>query len=291
MKPSTVKIIATERVRQRFNKELIQHFVDRSLHKMGQCPEHVGVWVSQYRTVYGEVTVVYAKDVQTAKVAYRDEVPQEILEGGEFRSDFKLTKEESKKQIQAMWRATGGDFHAPLPRPDHRDVAGLSFVTKDNDLVSAKELEKLANDPFFKDLGRWYSDLDSCSERFKVAAIAYYADDEDYYYAPICATTDDISAFGPMCGTLFGKAYGKFVTNIPQVKPTVLFFSLWVTDDDLEYVRSQFYFCITKAMAILAGEDTHFQTHNGIPFFHAVTPSLTEGEKFELSKGFDIEGQ
>ena len=69
MKPSTVTIIATERVNERFSKELIQHFVDRSLHKMSDCPEHVGVWVSEYRTVYGEVTVVYSKDVQTAKVA------------------------------------------------------------------------------------------------------------------------------------------------------------------------------------------------------------------------------
>lgn len=291
MKPSTVKIIATDRIRQRFTKEQIRHCVDRSLYKMSQCPDQVGVWVSKYRTVYGEITVVYAKDVHIAKVAYRDETPQAIMEGGTHASDFTLTEDEWKGQTQAMWQATGGDFHAPLPRPDHKDVAGISFVTKDHDLVSANQAEELANDPFFKDIELWYNELRLCSERFKVAAIAYYADDETYYYATILATTDDISAFGPMCRTLFKEAYGKFVRNIPQVRPNVLFSSLWVTDDDLDYVRSQFYFCVSKAVAILAGEETHYRSYNGIAFVHAVSPSLTDSEKCELSKGFHIEDQ
>lgn len=44
-------------------------------------------------------------------------------------------------------------------------------------------------------------------------------------------------------------------------------------------------------MAVLAGKDTHFQSQNGIAIFHAASPSLTEGEQFELSKGFDIQGE
>lgn len=288
MKAIPVKTIITERIRQRFSKEQIQHCVDRSLYKMSQCPEQVGVWVSHYRTVYGEITVVYAKDEHTAKVAYRDEVPKEIMEGGTHGSDYKLTENEWKGQTQGMWQATGGDFHAPLPRPDHKDVAGISFVTKDNDLCSAEEL---ANDPFFKDIERWYKELESRPDRFKIAMIAYLWNGETYYYAPILASLDDISEFGPMCSTLFREAYKKFVKEIPLMKPTVLFSSLWVVDDDLDHVRAQLCSCVNKAMAVLTGEDTNCQRHNGIAFFHAVSPSLADSEKFDLSKGFDIEAQ
>ena len=237
MNPSTVKIIATDRVKQRFSMELIQHLVDRSLHKMGQCPDQVPLWVSQYRTVYGEVAVVYAKDLQTAKVAYKDEVPQELIEGGAFRSDYKLTEEESKKQIQEMWQATGGDFHAPLPRPDHRDVAGLSFVTTDSDLVSADEL---ASDPFLNDIVRWYKELEASPDRFRIAVVAYHWDGEDYFYAPILASLDDISEYGPLCQKLFQTAYEKFVEEMPSMKPTILFSSLWVVEDDLDDVRRSY---------------------------------------------------
>ena len=239
---------------------------------MSQCPEHVGVWVSDYRTVYGEVTVVYAKDVQTAKVAYRDEVPQEIREGGGYRSDYKLTEEESKKQIQAMWQATGGDFHA-----GH----------KESDLVSAVEL---ANDPFLNDIERWYKELEASPDRFKIAVVAYHWDGETYHYAPIVASVADISEYGPLSRELFKTAYKKFVEEIPSIKPNILFSSLWVTDDDLDDVRGQFCACVGKAMAVLAGKDTQHQSQGGIAIFHAASPSLTEGEQFELSKGFDIEG-
>ena len=275
MKPSTVTILATDRIRQRFSKDFIQHFVDRSLHKMSQCPQHVGVWVSDYRTVYGEVTVVYAKDVQTAKVAYRDEVPQEIREGGGYRSDYKLTEDESKKQIQAMWQATGGDFHA-----GHKDVSN------DGDLVSAAEL---ANDPFLNDIERWYKELEASPDRFRIAVVAYHWDGETYHYAPILASVGDISEYGPLCRELFKTAYKKFVEEIPSLKPNILFSSLWVTDDDLDDVRAQFCSCVEKAMAVLAGKDTSCQTQDGIAIFHAASPSLTAGEQFELTKRFDIE--
>jgi hypothetical protein len=238
--------------------------------------------------VYGEVTVVYAKDLQTAKVAYKDEVPQELIEGGGYRSDYKLTEEESKKQIQAMWQATGGDFHSPLPRPDHRDVAGLSFVSNDGDLVSAVEL---ANDPFLNDVERWYKELEASPDRFKIAAVAYHWDGETYHYAPILASLDDVSEYGPLCQKLFQAAYEKFVEDMPSMKPSVLFSSLWVTDDDIDDVRAQFCACVGKAMEILTGKETQFQSHNGIAIFHAASPRLTKGEQFELSKGFDIEAQ
>jgi len=272
MKPSTVTIIATDRIRQRFSKDFIQHFVDRSLHKMSQCPEHVGVWVSDYRTVYGEVTVVYAKDLQTAKVAYKDEVPQELIEGGGYRSDYKLTEDESKRQIQAMWQATGGDF------PGQKDV--------DSDLVSADEL---ANDPIFNDIERWYKELERNPDRFKIAVVAYHWDGETYHYAPILASLDDISEYESLCQKLFQTAYEKFVEEMPSIKPTVLFSSLWVVDDELDDVRAQFCSCVGKAMAVLAGKDTQHQRQGGIAFFHAASPSLTEGEQFELSKGFDAQ--
>ena len=79
--------------------------------------------------------------------------------------------------------------------------------------------------------------------------------------------------------------------EIPSLKPNILFSSLWVTDDDLDDVRAQFCACVGKAMAVLAGKDTQHQRQGGIAIFHAASPSLTEGEQFELSKRFDIEPQ
>ena len=80
-----------------------------------------------------------------------------------------------------MWQATGGEFKAPLPRADHKDVAGISFVTPDKDLVS---LEELANDPFLDDIGKWYDELASLPGRFKIAAVAYHSDGEDLPLRP-----------------------------------------------------------------------------------------------------------
>ncbi len=272
MNSPTVQIIATDRVRQRFSKELIQHLVDRSLHKMAECPDRVPLWVSHYRTVYGEVTVVYSKDFQTARVSYKDEVPQEITEGGTYCSEYKLTEEESKKQIQAMWRATGGDFHS-----GHGEV--------DSDPASADD------DPLFKDVEQWYNELEATPDRFRIAVVAYQWDGETYHYAPILASLDDISHYGPMCRELFRTAYEKFVEELPSLKPSILFSSLWVVDDDLDDVRAQFGACVGKALAILSGEDMQYQSQDGIVFFYAASPSLTEGEQFELSKRFDVEGE
>ena len=58
---------------------------------------------------------------------------------------------------------------------------------------------------------------------------------------------------------MFGEAYRKFATEIPDIKPNVMFTALWVEDDDLDYVRTLLYACVQKAAAILAGTDTHFQ--------------------------------
>jgi hypothetical protein len=289
MKPPAPKILSTERIRQRFREEQIQHLVDRSLFKMSQSPEPVTEWVSHYRTVYGEVTVVYAKEPHSAIVAYNDEMPKDILaKPGTGGSGYRLSNEEWKKHVQAMWQATGGEFKAPLPRPDHKDVAGISFVTPDKDLVS---LEDLAKDPFSGDIGKWYAELDALPGRFKVAAIAYHSDGETYHYAPVLADTDDISDFGSACGELFGAAYRKFVTEIPDIKPNVMFTALWVEDDELDFVRTLLYSCIQKAAAIVAGSDTSFQRCGGIASFHAATASLTEGEQFELAKSFDVESE
>ena len=300
MKPSTVKIISTERIKQRFSPEQIQHFVDRSLFKLNECTDQVVVWVSHYRTVFGEITVIYAKGVHAAKVAYRDEVPQEVtafVEGPSregstedriYRSDYKLTEDEWKKQTQELWRATGGEFNARLPRPDHKEVAGMSFVTNDKDLVSADEL---ANDPLFNDIQQWYKVLEARSERFKIAAVAYHWDGDMCFYTPVLACVGDISEYGPTCRELFQAASKKFVEEMPSMKPTILFASLWVTDDDLDDVRAQLCTCVGKAMAILTGEDTHYQSHDGTLIFHAASPSLTEDEQFELSKGFEIQGE
>jgi hypothetical protein len=286
------KIMATERVRQRFGEELIRHMVERSLFKMSQCPDRVTEWVSHYRTVYGEVTVVYAKKPHAAIVAYDDEMPKGIPtkagDDGTYGSDYRLSDEEWKKHAQAMWKATDGKFDAPLPRPDHKDAAGINFVTKDKDLVS---LEDLANDPFFNDIEKWYDELESLPGRFKVAAVAYHSDGETYRYAPVLGGADDISAFASLCGEMFGEAHRKLVTEIPDIKPNVLFTALWVADDDLDYVRTQLCFCAGKAAAILAGTDKHFQSRGGIASFHAATASLTEGERFELTRSFDIEPQ
>ena len=60
------KIMSTDRVRQRFSEEQILHLVERSLFKMSQSPDRVTEWVSHYRTVYGEVTVVYAREPHSA---------------------------------------------------------------------------------------------------------------------------------------------------------------------------------------------------------------------------------
>ena len=287
--PAAPKIMSTERVRRRFSEDQIRHMVERSLFKMSQCPDRVTEWVSHYRTVYGEVTVVYAKEPHSAIVAYDDEMPKDILAApGVHGSDYRLTDEEWKKHAQAMWRDTGGKFDAPMPRPDHKDVAGMSFVTKDKDLVS---LEELANDRFFNDIEKWYAELASLLDRFKVAAVAYHSDGETYHYAPVLGGTDDISTFPSMCREMFEEAYRKFVTEIPDIKPNVIFTALWVGDDDLDYVRTQLCTCLGKAAAIVAGTDKHFQIRGGIAFFHAATTSLTEGEQFELTKSFDIESE
>ena len=58
MNPTTVTIISSKRVRQRFTENQIRLFVERSLHKMSECPEQVETWISHYRTIYGEITVV-----------------------------------------------------------------------------------------------------------------------------------------------------------------------------------------------------------------------------------------
>jgi hypothetical protein len=289
MKAPASKIMSTKRIRQRFSEGQIQHLVDRSLFKMSQSPEPVTEWVSHYRTVYGEVTVVYAKEPHSAIVAYDDEMPRNILaKAGAGGSGYRLSDEEWKKHAQAMWQATGGEFKAPLPRPDHKDVAGISFITPDKDLVS---LEDLAKDPFSGDIGKWYAELDALPGRFKVVAVAYHSDGETYHYAPVLADTDDISDFTSACGESFGAAYRKFVTDIPDIKPNVMFAALWVEDDDLDFVRTLLYSCVQKAAAIVAGSDTSFHRRGGIASFQAATGSLTEGEQFELTKSFDIEFQ
>ena len=274
MNLSVPKIMSTDRVRQRFSKEQIRHLVERSLFKMSECPDQVTEWVSHYRTVYGEVTVVYAKEPHAAIVAYDDEMPEGVREkartDGTHGSGYRLSDEEWKKHAQAMWQATGGNFHAPLPRPDHRDVAGISFVTPDKDLVS---LQELASDPFFNDIGKWCDELTVLPGRFKVAAVAYHSDGEAYHYAPVLADTDDISMFASMGGEMFGEAYRKFVTEIPDIKPNVMFTALWVEDDDLDYVRTLLYACAQKAAAILAGTDTHFQRKAGLPAFTPRPPA------------------
>ena len=103
-------------------------------------------------------------------------------------------------------KSTGGKFDATLPRPNHKDVAGISFVTPDKDLVS---LEELANDPFLGDIGKWYDELASLPGRFKVAAVAYHSDGETYHYAPVLADTDDISEFASMSSEMFGQPTGN----------------------------------------------------------------------------------
>ena len=281
--------MSTERVRQRFSEEQILHLVERSLFKMSESPDRVTEWVSHYRTVYGEVTVVYANGPHSAIVAYDDEMPKGVLtKAGDNKTGYQLSDEEWKKHAQAMWQATGGKFDAPLPRPNHKDVAGMSFVTPDKDLVS---LEDLANDPFLNDIEKWYKELESSPGRFKIAAVAYHSDGETYHYAPVLSDTDEISAFASTCGEMFGHAYRKFVTEIPDIKPNVMFTALWTADDDLDYVRTLLYSCVQKAAAIVAGSDTSFQRRGGIATFHAATGSLTEDEQFDLSRSFEIESE
>ena len=90
--PAAAKIMSTERVRRGFSEEQIRHMVERSLFKMSQCPDRVTKWVPHYRTVYGEVTVVYAKEPHAAMVAYDDEMPKDILaKPGDHGSDYRLT--------------------------------------------------------------------------------------------------------------------------------------------------------------------------------------------------------
>jgi hypothetical protein len=209
-------------------------------------------------------------------------------DNGIHGSGYRLSDEDWKKHAQAMWQATGGKFKAPLPRADHRDVAGISFITPDKDLIS---LEGLSDDPFFSDIGKWYDELVPQPGRFKVAAVAYHSDLEAYHYAPVLSDTDDITAFASICGEMFTEAYRKFVTEIPDIKPNAIFAALWVADDDPDYVRTLLYSCVQKAGAILAGKDTHFQRRSGVASFHAATGSLTEGEQTELTKSFDIESQ
>ena len=127
MNPPIPKIMSTDRVRQRFSEEQIRHLVERSLFKMSECPEQVVEWVSHYRTVYGEVTVVYAKEPHAAIVAYDDEMPETVqakAANGTGGVGYRLSEEEWQKHAQAMWQATGGKFDAPLPRPDHKDGSG-----------------------------------------------------------------------------------------------------------------------------------------------------------------------
>ena len=90
MNMSVPKIMSTDRVRQRFSEEQIRHLVERSLFKMSECPGQVTEWVSHYRTVYGEVTVVYAKEPHAAIVAYDDEMPEGVRAKAGDRRDPRL---------------------------------------------------------------------------------------------------------------------------------------------------------------------------------------------------------
>ena len=74
-----------------------------------------------------------------------------------------------------------------------------------------------------------------------MAAVAYHSDGETYQYAPVLSDTDEIATFAGMCNDLFGDAYRKFVTEIPDLKPNVMFTALWVAEDDLDYVRTLLY--------------------------------------------------
>lgn len=290
MNPAAASIISTERIRQRFTENQIRLFVERSLQKMNECPEAVETWISHYRTIYGEITIVYAKSVNVAKVGYKDEVPPDVLQGGEYASEYKLTEDEWKQKAQAAWEATGGDLRGPLPRPAEDDLAERGLANDDNDLAGTNEL---ANDPFLRETERWYNELKAQPHRFKLVTVAYHWDaaTDDYYYVGIVANPRTISEFAFTCSKRFVEAYKKFVVRFSGNKPTILFSSLWVTNDDIDDVRGVLCSCVSKAMAVLAGTDTDYQTMGDVAFFHGVTPSLTEREMIELSKGFNIQGE
>ena len=177
--------------------------------------------------------------------------------------------------------------HRRKPRQERLQAAKGEQATS-KDLDSSAEP---ARDSFFNDIGTWHAELACRSGRFKVAAVAYHSDGETYCYAPVLSDTDDISTFAALCDEMFGEAYRKFVTEIPDLKPKVIFTALWVAGDDLDYVRAPLHACAQKAAAILDGSDKHFQRRGGIACFHAATASLTEAEQFELAKSFKIECQ
>jgi len=87
-------------------------------------------WSRSAAVANGQLVMVafvgYAKEPHSAIVAYDDEMPPCVLakaeKDGTHGSGYRLSDEEWKKHAQAMWQATGGQFDASLPRPDHNDI-------------------------------------------------------------------------------------------------------------------------------------------------------------------------
>ena len=76
-----------------------------------------------------------------------------------------------------------------------------------------------------------------------------------------------------MGGEMFGEAYRKFVTEIPDIKPNVMFTALWVEDDDLDYVRTLLYACARRLRQYSRARTRTSSDKAGLPAFTPRPPA------------------
>jgi len=148
----------------------------------------------------------------------------------------------SKKQIQARWQATGGDFPA-----GHRD----------SDLVSAEEL---ANDPLFNDIERWYKELEASPDRFRIAVVAYHWDGDTYILDSVFIIDPS-----PPANYLPSLVTWSFSSASVSFK-----FAVWSFDADVEYSAALGHF---GALATAPGTITQTLTLGGAAYTLATVAS------------------
>ena len=108
-----VQVALTERVKNRFRSDEIQLLLDRTFEKFNEArrtsPRQQRMWLSMYRTLYGEVSIL-ALETGLVAVTYSDEMPQDILAAfpTSGTKGFKFSDAEWAAYAKAMWQLTDG---------------------------------------------------------------------------------------------------------------------------------------------------------------------------------------
>lgn len=108
-----VQVVISERIKNRFRADEIQVFLNRTFEKFNEArrtlPRQNRMWLSQYRTLYGEIAVV-ARETGLVAVTYFDEVPADILAAFPTLGTrvYKFSDAEWAAYAKAIWQLTDG---------------------------------------------------------------------------------------------------------------------------------------------------------------------------------------